>query len=95
MFGMVAATGIRILAGVDYTRNRNNLFVVAISIGFGMIPLVAPNFKQWMPHGLHPLIESGILLASIVAVLLNLFFNGAKSDAQAASEAAASSHGSE
>jgi len=95
MFGMVAATGIRILAGVDYTKNRNNLFVVAISIGFGMIPLIAPNFKQWMPHGLHPLIESGILLASIAAVLLNLFFNGAKSDAAAAAEAAASSHGSE
>jgi NCS2 family nucleobase:cation symporter-2 len=30
-----------------------------------------------MPHGLHPLIESGILLASLSAVLLNLFFNGA------------------
>ena len=88
MFGMVAATGIRILAGVDYTKNRNNLFVVAISIGFGMIPLVAPNFKQWMPHGLHPLIESGILLASISAVLLNLFFNGASSDSRDAIEAA-------
>ena len=45
-----------------------------------MIPLIAPNFKQWMPHGLHPLIESGILLASISAVLLNLFLNGAKRD---------------
>lgn len=95
MFGMVAATGIRILAGVDYTKNRNNLFVVAISIGFGMIPLVAPNFKQWMPHDLHPLIESGILLASIAAVLLNVFFNGVKSNAEAAGEAAANSHGSE
>jgi len=30
-----------------------------------------------MPHGLHPLIESGILLASLSAVFLNLFFNGA------------------
>ncbi|NJS37960.1 MAG: purine permease [Rhodobacteraceae bacterium] len=78
MFGMVAATGIRILAGVDFTRNRNNLFVVAVSIGMGMIPLVAPNFKQWMPHEIHPLIESGILLASITAVALNAFFNGAR-----------------
>jgi NCS2 family nucleobase:cation symporter-2 len=51
---------------------------VAVSLGMGMIPLVAPNFKQWMPHGLHPLIESGILLASIAAVALNAFFNGAK-----------------
>jgi NCS2 family nucleobase:cation symporter-2 len=80
MFGMVAATGIRILAGVDFKTNRFNAMVVAVSIGIGMIPLIAPNFKQWMPHNLHPLIESGILLASISAVLLNLFFNGAKGD---------------
>jgi NCS2 family nucleobase:cation symporter-2 len=83
MFGMVAATGIRILAGVDFKGNRHNALIVAISIGVGMIPLIAPNFKQWMPHGIHPLIESGILLSSVAAVLLNLFFNGAREDAQA------------
>jgi len=88
MFGMVAATGIRILATVDYKNNRNNLFIVAVSIGFGMIPLIAPNFKQWMPHSIHPLIESGILLASICAVALNLFFNGGQGDDHAAIEAA-------
>jgi NCS2 family nucleobase:cation symporter-2 len=88
MFGMVAATGIRILAGVDFRTNRFNALVVAISLGIGMIPLVAPNFKQWMPHALHPLIESGILLASISAVLLNLFFNGARDDAAASIAAA-------
>ena len=77
MFGMVAATGIRILAGVDFARNRNNLFIVAVSLGFGMIPLIAPNFRMWMPHEIHPLIESGILLASVAAVTLNAFFNGA------------------
>ena len=93
MFGMVAATGIRILAGVDFARNRNNLFIVAVSLGMGMIPLVAPNFKQWMPHGIHPLIESGILLASIAAVILNAFFNGAKgSVAEAKSAAAMADH---
>jgi len=88
MFGMVAATGIRILGGVDFRNNRFNALVVAISIGIGMIPLIAPNFKQWMPHSLHPLIESGILLASLSAVLLNLFFNGANED-EAATIAAA------
>jgi NCS2 family nucleobase:cation symporter-2 len=41
-----------------------------------------------MPHSLHPLIESGILLASISAVLLNLFFNGAKEDQDAVVRAA-------
>ena len=80
MFGMVAATGIRILGAVDFKKNHNNLFVVSISIGLGMIPLIAPNFKQWMPHSIHPLIESGILLTSISAVALNLFFNGASEE---------------
>jgi xanthine/uracil permease len=68
MFGMVAATGARILTGVDFKTNRYNLFVVAISVGFGMIPLVAPNFFRYTPDVLHPLLESGILLAAIVSV---------------------------
>ncbi|MDO5288070.1 MAG: nucleobase:cation symporter-2 family protein [Pseudomonadota bacterium] len=88
MFGMVAATGIRILGGVDFVHNRHNALIVAISIGFGMIPLIAPRYLQWMPHAIHPLIESGILLASMSAVLLNLYFNGAQGDARAAIEAA-------
>ena len=90
MFGMVAATGIRILAQVDFKTSRNNLFVVAVSLGFGLIPLIAPNFKQWLPHSIHPLIESGILLASIAAVALNAFFNGAAGDADDFKEAAMS-----
>lgn len=76
MFGMVGATGVRILGTVDFAGNRNNLFVVAVSVGFGMIPLVAPTFFKEMPHALHPLLESGILLCALSAVILNLFFNG-------------------
>jgi NCS2 family nucleobase:cation symporter-2 len=72
MFGMVAATGIRILADVDYKTTRHNLFIVAISVGFGMIPLVAPEFFQHFPKALSPLLHSGILLAAIVSVVLNV-----------------------
>jgi len=46
MFGMVAATGARILTAVDFRNNRYNLFVVAISVGFGMIPLAAQTSSQ-------------------------------------------------
>ena len=80
MFGMVAATGIRILASVDFKNNRHNLYIVALSIGFGLVPLVAPRWMQQMAHSLHPLLESGILLTAISAVLLNMFFNGIKGD---------------
>ncbi len=88
MFGMVAATGARILTAVDFKTNPYNLFVVAISVGFGLIPLVAPNFFKNLPHDLHPLLESGILLCALVAVLLNAFFNGLGSAEQAKAEAA-------
>jgi uric acid transporter len=95
MFGMVAATGARILTGVDFKTNRFNLFIVAISVGFGMIPLVAPNFFRYTPDALHPLLESGILLAAIVSVLLNLFFNGVRSVEAAQQDAAMSASAAE
>ncbi len=93
MFGMVAATGIRILSTVDYKGNRNNLYIVALSIGFGLIPLVAPRWTQQMAHSLHPLLESGILLTAVAAVMLNIFFNGARGDEAGAIEAAKSAEG--
>lgn len=88
MFGMVAATGIRILSNVDFKHNKFNLYIVAISVGAGLIPLVAPRWTQQMAHGLHPLLESGILLTSITAVVLNFYFNGGKADEAGAIEAA-------
>jgi xanthine/uracil permease len=95
MFGMVAATGARILTGVDFKTNRFNLFVVAIAVGFGMISIVAPNFFQYAPEFLKPLLESGILLAAIVSVLLNLFFNGLANTEAAFQKAAAVAGASE
>jgi uric acid transporter len=94
MFGMVAATGTRILTGVDFKSNPNNLFIVAVSVGFGLIPVVAPPFFHNFPHELQPLLESGILLSAVVSVILNVYFNGvsgievARRDAAAASAAA-------
>jgi NCS2 family nucleobase:cation symporter-2 len=95
MFGMVAATGARILTNVDFRTNRFNLFVVAISVGFGMIPLMAPNFFKNLPDELHPLLESGILLCAIISVILNQFFNGFGSAKEAASDAMAVAASSE
>ncbi|HTT09380.1 MAG TPA: nucleobase:cation symporter-2 family protein [Burkholderiaceae bacterium] len=95
MFGMVAATGVRILADVDYKSSRHNLFIVAISLGFGMIPLVAPDFFEHLPKALAPLLHSGILLAAIAAVALNVYFNGLQSATEARRVAAAGASHSE
>ncbi len=48
-----------------------------------MIPMVAPEFFQNMPHALGPLLQRGILLAAINAVTLNLFLNGGRRSASA------------
>ncbi len=76
MFGMVASAGIKVLSNVDFKTNHNNLYIVAISVGFGMIPMVAPQFFSHFPAGLKPILDSGILLATVSAVGLNAFFNG-------------------
>lgn len=76
MFGMVLATGIRILARNNYTTNRYNLYIVAISLGVGMTPTLSHDFFSQFPTVLQPLLHSGIMLATISAVALNLFFNG-------------------
>ena len=93
MFGMVAATGIKILATVDYVNQRNNVLIVAISIGFGVIPIVSPNFFRIVPAELKPIFGDAIIMTSIAAVLLNAFFNRttpeeAESGAMLAAEAA-------
>jgi xanthine permease len=80
MFGMVAATGIKILSTVDYAGQRNNVLVVAIAIGFGLIPIVSPNFFHIFPDVLKPIFGDGIILTSITAVLLNAFFNRTSSE---------------
>jgi NCS2 family nucleobase:cation symporter-2 len=79
MFGMVTATGIRILSRADLFSNRANQYIVAVSISIGMIPVVAPNFFVQLPSILAPLLKSGILLASFSAVFLNILFNGLRS----------------
>ena len=98
MFGMVAATGVRILTDVDFKTNRYNLFVVALSIGFGLIPLVAPEFFKKVILAvptLKPILDSGILLTAFVAVLLNLLFNGLGSRDEALDAARRTTHGTE
>lgn len=76
MFGIVAANGIKTLSKVDFEKNPHNLFIVAISIGIGLIPLVAPDFFKLFPDWSQTIVHSGITLGSVVAIILNVFFNG-------------------
>lgn len=85
MFGMVVATGIKVLAGVEFggEGSRHNLFIVAVSIVVGMIPLVNKDVFSHLPQWLSPFTHSGIVLSAITALLLNMYLNGVKGSATA------------
>ena len=78
MFAIVAANGIKTLSKVDFEKNANNIFIVAISIGMGVIPVVDPNFFTFFPSWSQTIVHSGITLGSLTAIILNAFFNGSK-----------------
>lgn len=75
MFGMVAATGVKILGTVDFSTDRKNLYIVAVSLGLGMIPLVADRFFLQLPELMARFFQNGILLGTLCAVLLNALFH--------------------
>lgn len=91
MFGIVAASGIKTLSKVDFVKNQHNVFIVAISVGIGLIPLVAPDFFKMLPSWSQTVVHSGITLGSLTAIILNAFFNGSKSDDEAKKELASNS----
>ncbi len=72
LFGMVAASGIRMLAEVDFQR-RENLYIVACSLGLGLGAATAPAAFAALPEGpLRLLFSDGIVIGSLTAVGLNL-----------------------
>lgn len=74
LFGTVAASGIRTLSKVDY-HNNMNLVIVATALGFGMLPIAAPNFYHNFPGWVETIFHSGISSSAIMAIALNLLFN--------------------
>ena len=84
------ATGIKVLAGVNYRDSggsRNNLFIVAVSVVVGMMPLVNAQLFSRMPQWMSAFTHSGIVLAALTALLLNLYLNGQERKAAAGADA--------
>jgi xanthine permease len=74
MFATVTAVGIRTLHRVEFD-GTHNLMIVAVSLGVGMLPVVAPDFYSKAPATVQIVIGSSITSCVIVAFLLNLLFN--------------------
>lgn len=76
LFGTVAASGIRTLAGVKY--DGMNLVIVAASLAFGCLPIVSEGIYNNFPNWFATIFSSGISSGALMAVLLNILFNEIK-----------------
>ena len=66
--------GIQILRRVDFHDERN-VIILAISLAMAITPTVYPTIFAEFPEGVRTIINSGITMGSITAILLNLIFN--------------------
>ncbi|MET3728466.1 xanthine permease [Fictibacillus halophilus] len=74
MFGMVFASGIKMLSEVNLAK-QENLLIIACSVGMGLGVTVEPELFSRLPESIQILTENGIVAGSLMAVLLNLLFN--------------------
>lgn len=74
LFGSVSASGVRTLSKVNYEAS-NNLIIVAVSLGMGLLPSVVTNFWGQFPSWFSVIANSGISACAVVAVLMNIWFN--------------------
>ncbi|MEW4353706.1 nucleobase:cation symporter-2 family protein [Streptococcus pneumoniae] len=74
MFGMVAVQGMQILARVDFEHNEHNFLIAAVSISTG-VGLNGSNLFINLPTAFQMFFSNGIVMASLVAIVMNLLLN--------------------
>ncbi|MGW7354347.1 nucleobase:cation symporter-2 family protein [Streptomyces sp. NPDC054784] len=74
LFGSVAASGIQTLVRAGLDRD-DNVLIVAVSLGVGIIPITADGFYHAFPESARIVLDSGISTGCVTAIALNLLFH--------------------
>lgn len=74
MFGMTTVAGIQELSRVPFEGTRNAI-VVAVSVSVGVLPMSFPALFAHLHGPLKLVLESGIFLGAMTAIVLNLLLN--------------------
>ena len=77
MFGFVSIQGMQILARVDFANNEHNFLIAAVSIAAG-VGLNNSNLFVSMPTAFQMFFSNGIVVASLLAIVLNAVLNHKK-----------------
>ena len=74
MFGFVSIQGMQILARVDFEHNEHNFLIAAVSIAAG-VGLNNSTLFNGLPTGFQMFFANGIVVASVLAIVLNAVLN--------------------
>lgn len=74
MFATVAGVGVSTISKVDFSGN-DNLLIISLALGVGMIPIVAPDVYDGLPSAAKIIFGGAITSTVIVAFVLNLVFH--------------------
>ena len=74
MFGFVSIQGMQILARVDFENNEHNFLIAAVSIAAG-VGLNNSTLFNGLPTGFQMFFANGIVVASVLAIVLNAILN--------------------
>ena len=77
MFGFVSLQGMQMLARVDFVNNEHNFLIAAVSIAVG-VGFNNSNLFNSLPAAFRMFFSNGIVMASILAVVLNAILNRKK-----------------
>ncbi len=75
MFGMTTVAGIQELSRVRFDGTCNGI-IVAVSVSVGVLPMSFPALFGQVEGPLRLILDSGIFLGAITAVVLNILLNG-------------------
>ena len=73
MFGMVTIQGIRMLGRVNF-ENEHNLLIAAMAVAAG-VGFNGTTLFQALPNTVEMFLNNGIVMATLVAIILNMIFN--------------------
>lgn len=91
LYSTIVVAGIRVLGMVEFT--RRNRFIMAVSLGIGLMDIVQPKWfnqildysgpnvhLQGFEQGLILIVQTPFIIAAVIGVFLNLIFPKDKSE---------------
>ncbi|RII11204.1 Uric acid permease PucK [Streptomyces sp. YIM 130001] len=74
VFAVITVLGVQMLARCDLSDHANT-FICAVAIALGLLPILIPGVYDSFPSNARILLDSGVAIGALTAVVLNVLFH--------------------